>query len=140
MKKNRNRYRQYLSIEALVILLVLGSFRLIPDRQIAAVVASFLFLSSTLGILWWETKYEGYKKRVSFFMLTFFLIFSILPVMGLRFLNWGVPFEDLSLLGLPGQQIHKLSNYLFIGVMIGFFIDSHLEQVKQFEESQKLER
>lgn len=140
MRKNRNRYRQYLSIEALVILLVLGAFRLIPDRQIAAVVASSLFLFSTLGILWWESRYEGYKKRVSFFMLTLFLFFSVIPVMGLRFLNWGIPFEELSLLGISGPEIHKLSNYLFIGVMIGFFIDSHLEQVRQFEESQKIEK
>ncbi len=140
MRKNRNRYRQYLSIEALVILLVLGSFRLIPDRQIAAVVASSLFLFSTLGILWWESKFEGYRKRVTFFMLIIFLVFSIIPVMGLRFLNWGIPFEELSLFGVTGPQIHKLSNYLFIGVMIGFFIDSHLEQVKQFEQSQKLEK
>ena len=137
--RNRNRYRQYLSIEALVILLVLGSFRLVPDRQIAAVVASFLFLFSTLGILYWEMQFEGYRKKVSFYGLMAFLLLSVLPVMGLRFLNWGVPFEELSLAGIPGEQIHKFSNYLFIGLMISFFVDSHLEQVKSLQR-QQLER
>jgi hypothetical protein len=136
--KTRNRYRQYLSIEALVVLLVLGSFRLIPDRQIASVVASSLFLFSTLGILFWESKFPGFTRRASFYTLFVFLIFSIIPVMALRFLNWGVPFEELSLMGIPGTQLHQFSNYLFIALMVGFFIDSHVEQVKMLsEQSQK---
>lgn len=136
--KNRNRYRQYLSIEALVVILVLASFRFIEDRQIAAVVASFLFLSSTLGILFNEKRYPDFVKRVSFYTLLSFLCFSIIPVMSLRFLNWGVPFDELSMLGIPGRDLHKMSNYLFFAVMIGFFVDSHMETVRQFEEQQKL--
>lgn len=136
--RSRNRYRQYLTIEALVILLVMGSFRFIPDRQIAAVVASFLFLTSTLGILYYESKFPGFPKKVSFYTLLGFLCLSIIPVMSLRFFNWGVPFEELSMLGVAGKDLHKFSNYMFFAVMIGFFVDSHMEQVRQFEEQQKL--
>ena len=131
--RNRNRYRQYLSIEALVILFVLASFRFIPDRQIAAVVASSLFLLSTVGIIYWEMQYEGYQKKISFYALMGFLFLSVLPVMALRFMNWGVPFEQLSIGPLTGPQIHQFSNYFFIALMIAFFIDSHLEQVKSLQ-------
>lgn len=134
--RNRNRYRQYLSIEAGVIILVLASFKFIPDRQIAAVIASFLFLVSTLGIIYWEKKYEGFHKKVSFYALMAFLVLSIIPVMTLRFMNWGIPFENLSMGGIPGTELHKFSNYLFIGLMIAFFIDSHLEQVKSLQRQQ----
>ena len=135
--RSRNRYRQYLSIEALVILFVLGSFKFIPDRQIASVVASFIFLFSTLGIIYWEKQFPGFQKKVSFYALMAFLLLSVIPDMSLRFLNWGVPFEELSMGGIPGEQLHKFSNYLFIAMMIAFFIDSHLEQVKSLRRQQE---
>ena len=135
--RTRNRYRQYLSIEALVILFVLGSFKFIPDRQIASVVASFIFLFSTLGIIYWEKRFEGWQKRVSFYALMMFLLIAVIPVMSLRLMNWGIPFEDLSIGGIPGEQLHKVSNYLFIAMMIAFFVDSHLEQIKSLKRQQQ---
>lgn len=133
--KNRNRFRHYLSVQALVVLLVLGTFQMIQDRPIAALVAGSLFLFSTLGIMWWESRYPGYYKRISFIAMSCFLVLSVLPILVLRLVNWGQPFHEIQMFGIFGPQLHQFSNYLFIAVMITFFIDAHLQQVKDLNQN-----
>lgn len=131
--KKRSRYRNYLSLEALVILSVILSFRIIPDKKTASIVTSFLFIASSAGIMYWETRYPGFKKRASFWGALGFLLFSALPVFLMRVLNWDMPFEEIQFLGISGAEMHKISNYVFILMMVCFFIDSYLERVKEKE-------
>jgi hypothetical protein len=123
----RNRYRNYLSMNALVILGVICSFKFIPERQIAAVVASFLFLSSTGSILFFELRRGQWQKRFCFWAALLFLILSIVPIMYLRLSHWGENFQSLSLFGIAGEQMHKFSNWLFMTLMVSLFIDSQIE-------------
>jgi len=133
MKKQRSRFRNYLSLEALVIFLVLICFQVIPDKKAASIVASFLFLSSSSLILYWETKFPDFKKRPSFWGTLIFLVASVLPIFILRLLYWELPFDQIQLGPITGAEMHKASNYLFMMMMLCFFVDAHLERVKAKE-------
>lgn len=133
MKKQRSRFRNYLSLEALVIGLVLVCFQVIPDKKIASVVTSLLFLGSSVLILYWETRHEDFKKRPSFWGTLVFVIASVLPIFSMRLIYWGMPFDEIRLGPLSGAEMHKGSNYLFMLMMICFFIDAHLERVREKE-------
>ena len=43
--KKRSRYRNYLSIQVIVMIGVMASFKLVPEKQVAAVIAGLLFQS-----------------------------------------------------------------------------------------------
>jgi hypothetical protein len=129
--KKRNRFRNYLSLEALVILLVLLCFRVIPDKKLASLVTSFLFIASTVGLLYWETRFEGFKKRPSFWGMMIFLIVSALPILAVRLIYWDLPFEQIQIGGLTGDQMHKSSSYVFGLMLVCFFIDSYQEQHRE---------
>jgi hypothetical protein len=137
--KQRSRYRNYLSLEVLVVVLVVAAFRVIPDKQMASVVTSLLFLGSSLGILFWEKRYEGYQRRPTYWGTLVFLFVSALPIFLLRLIYWNVPFDQIHFLGVPATQMHQASNYVFILMLVCIFIDSYTEQVKmrQQEFSQK---
>jgi predicted ferric reductase len=138
--KKRNRYRNYLSLEAAVIVLVILCFKLIPDKQTASVITSLLFLGSSLGILYWESKFAGYLRRPSFWGVITFLVLSAIPVFGLRLVYWDLPFEQIEVAGFTGPQLHQFSNIVFLVMLVAFFVDSYTENVKarQFEvKSQK---
>lgn len=128
--KQRSRYRNYLSVQVVVMIGVMASFKLIPEKQVAAVVAGLLFLVSSLGILYFEMKHADYKKRFTFWGTLAFVLACAIPILALRLLNWGVPFEELSVLGIPGPEIHKFSNYMFFLMVICLFVDISIERQK----------
>jgi hypothetical protein len=134
--KKRNRYRNYLSLEAAVIVLVILCFKFIPDKKTASIFTSLLFLGSSLGILYWESKFAGYLRRPSFWGVMTFLILSAIPVFGLRMVYWDLPFEQIQVAGLTGQDFHQFSNIVFLLMLVCFFMDSFTENVKarQFSE------
>lgn len=131
--KVRTRYRNYMSLELVVVISVIMSFKVIPAKEIAAILASSLFLLSTLFILFWETKHAGFQKRATFIGGVVFLVFSVFPVMVLRFFNWGASFDALTMLGWTGSQIHQFANYVFLLFLVCLFIDN-------FQEVQRLRK
>lgn len=136
--KKRSRFRNYLSVEALVVALVLLAFKVIPDKRTASLITSFLFIASSAGIVYWETRYADFKKRPSFWGAATFLVLSALPIFALRLIYWDLPFDEIQVAGVTGAEMHKISNYVFILMLVSFFIDSYLEQVKSKEEQSKL--
>ena len=113
----RNRFLAYLLIQFVVIVAVMVIFRVIPDRQIAATVAGFLFVTMPVGLMFWEYKQSEVQETIWFVtMLQFWTIFA-LPILGLRLFNWGVPFENLSFLGLPGPALHYWSSKSYMVMM-----------------------
>lgn len=128
--KKRSRYRNYLSIQVVVMIGVMASFKLIPEKQVAAVIAGLLFLVSSVGIVLFEMKHPDFKKRFTFWGTLAFILTSAIPILALRLLNWGVPFEELSVLGIPGTELHKFSNYMFFLMVVCLFVDISLERQK----------
>lgn|GEM_PF-2695518 len=136
----RSRFRNYVTLEALVVTGVLLAFHFIPVKEKAALVAGTLFLLSTAFILAYESRFPGFTKRATFWGALIFLLASAIPIFTLRLMNWGIPFDQLSLLGVPAAQWHQFSNYLFLILVVCFFIDDYLwkqELFKRDELSQK---
>ncbi|MBV2169215.1 MAG: hypothetical protein KUL82_10975 [Bdellovibrio sp.] len=119
MDMRRNAFLGYLLAEVIVIVLVTMSFKFIPERQVAATVAGVLFVGLPLGMMTWEYRRAGLEQMAWFVaVLQFWTVFA-LPILGMRLANWGVPFEELSFLGIPGPVLHQWSSKSYM-VMMAF--------------------
>lgn len=112
-----NAYLGYLFVQLITILFVMLFFKLIPDRQVAATAAGALFVGIPASMLLVEFKRSGYKNKIWMVVVLQFWLFFALPIMGLRVFNWGVPFEDLSFLGIPGVVMHQWSSKSYMLMM-----------------------
>lgn len=137
--RQRNRFRNYLSIMAFVIIGVLLSFKMIPDKKMASLLASFLFIASATGVLIYERRFPGFQKRPSFWGVLAFLVFSALPILAVRLIYWDMNFEDIEVFGITGSLMHKASNNVFIVMMVCFFADAFMETSRQREQAQREE-
>ncbi|WP_413582378.1 hypothetical protein [Bdellovibrio sp. HCB288] len=105
-------------IQALVIVAVIVIFASISEKQIAATVAGVLFVVMPLGLMAWEHKQAQFKEAVWYAgVLQFWVIFA-LPILGIRLLNWGVPFDQLTFWGVPGPFLHSWSSKSYMVMML----------------------
>jgi hypothetical protein len=114
----RNKFLEYLLVQFAVIIAVMVIFKVIPDRQIAATVAGFLFVIMPVGLMVWEYQRSGFDETIWFVgVLQFWTVFA-LPILGIRLLNWGVPFEQLFFWGIPGPALHQWSSKSYMVMMV----------------------
>ncbi|WP_413585086.1 hypothetical protein [Bdellovibrio sp. HCB274] len=114
----RNRFLEYLVIQGLVIVAVMVIFASISDRQVAATIAGVLFVAVPLGLMAWEHQRAGFKEAVWYAgVLQFWVIFA-LPILGIRLMNWGVPFDQLSFWGIPGPLLHSWSSKSYMVMIV----------------------
>lgn len=113
----RNAFLGYLVAELLVILMVMALFRGIGDRQIAATLAGTLFVILPVVMMAWEYRRAGLQEMLWFVVvLQFWTLFAV-PILGMRLLNWGIPFEQLSFLGIAGPVLHQWSSKSYTVMM-----------------------
>jgi len=116
-------------ILAVWIIIVVMLFKVIPDKQIAGLVAGigFCLIPSYLMLkVLKQLKQESYKlvSYIRIGAIVIFLISAALPVLGLRVLHWGVDFNSLELFGIAsGRQLHMWSNYAYLIMMMSFIIN-----------------
>lgn len=111
-------YRTQSLILCAWILVVIFLFRFVPDRQIAATFAGVGFvLWPSLFLMSEFAKYPRIAKLHTI-ILAVFLLFCAVPILLLRVMNWGVPFDQLGILGISGNFIHKTSNYIYIVMLL----------------------
>lgn len=104
--------------QAFVIVAVMGVFRALEDKQVAATVAGFLFVVVPLVLMILEYRRAGFQEKLWFAGVLQFWVLFALPILGIRLLNWGVPFEQLSVLGVPGPVLHQFSSKSYMVMMI----------------------
>lgn len=102
-----------------MIFLVMGIFKFIPDRQVAATLAGTLFVGLPVALMVIEYRRAGLEQFYWFVAVMQFWTLFALPILGMRLANWGVPFEQLSFIGIPGSVLHQWSSKSYI-VMMGF--------------------
>ncbi len=118
-----NKYRIYLFLQILVVILVIAAFKLIDSKRVAAIVNAILFFTSSLYVIFKELKIP---KSLSFWGACLFIIFGILPVVLLRILHWDSDFNSIQVFGgFTGADLHRISNYPFVFLLLCFFIDSY---------------
>jgi hypothetical protein len=108
----------YLLIQFVVIGFVILFFKIIPDRQWAAFWAGMLFLVSPLLVAVDQFRRAKFRERLFFVGVLQFLLLFAVPILGLRLMNWGESFDQLSIFGLSGIILHKLSSKSYIIMMV----------------------
>lgn len=111
--------------------LVVLFFKYIPSKEIASIVAGMGFVAWPTLFLIYEWNQRP-KNKIYIFFLGLFLVTNALPIFLLRILNWGEDFTSLSLLGIPAPYFHKVSNFLYLVMLlvalISYFKAKRLEK------------
>lgn len=113
---NSIKYSYQLLILVLWVIGVGLLFRFSPDRQMAGAIAGVIFVAIPLVLLVSELR-QAQRHWYQLVAVGVFLVVSALPIFLLRIFNWGTDFNELSLLGVTGPQLHKLSNVLYLAMM-----------------------
>lgn len=128
-----SQYRIYMLIHAAIAVAVIFIFKLIDERKIAALIAGTLFIVGPSYVLWNEWRLGLALKKVTWWTTLVFLCLSALPIFLLRIIYWDQAFENISALGITGQQMHAMSSYIFILMLLGFFVDSFIERRQRIQ-------
>ncbi len=115
-------YLIYLFFFLITIPAVISLFRQIPDRKLASVFASLLFISVSLGPIIAEVRSRHFRSLTLYSALLFLIIFA-LPMFLTRLLNYDVDFSLLKVWGLDAPAFHKLSNYGFLLMALSSSVD-----------------
>lgn len=113
----------FLFFEFLTVVYVMGVFKLIADRQIAALFAGSGFILLGVGISWFSFKSKARFQLVSFWAALIFLGSIAVPMMIVRLWSWGTPFELVSIFGIPGPKFHGLSNTIYMLLVAATVLD-----------------
>lgn len=119
-------FLNYLIAEVLVVPAVTLIFKFIAERQVAALFAGILFVLLPLVIMVIEYRRAGLEQFYWFVAVLQFWTLFALPIFALRILNWGVPFQELSFLGIHGTALHQWSSKSYM-VMVLFTLGVYLK-------------
>ncbi len=132
------RYRIYLFFQALTILAVALIFRYIVDRHVAAMLASSLFFSVSLGPLYNELMRKSKRWWWSLAHLQF-LVFFAAPILILRLMFWQTEFSQIEINGISwGVILHRYSNLSFSLMMLANFIALRIDYRKSDSTAEKI--
>ena len=95
--------------------MVLALFKIVSEKQVAALLAGAGFILLPLLILYFEV--TGKKNKIHISVILFFLITSAIPIFLLRVLNWDTDFATLSLVGIPARALHGVSNFTYLAML-----------------------
>ncbi|MNT29679.1 hypothetical protein D3C72_1654320 [compost metagenome] len=114
----RKTFLQYFVVQVIVIFFVMALFKWIENRQIAATLAGLLFVIVPLVLMIKEYMRDGMEEKNWFLGTLQFWVLFALPILGIRLLNWGVPFDQLSFIGIPGTVLHSWSSKSYTVMML----------------------
>jgi hypothetical protein len=99
------------------ILFVILIFKIVSDKSMAGTITGSGFVIVPTFFLYNELK----RTKTNYIHLTIiilFLVISALPIILLRVLNPGIPFDSIFLNGVSGKQLHQISNYTYLLMLI----------------------
>ena len=98
-----------------LILLVLVNFKVMPNKQLAGLLAGIGFLILPLLFLIGELK--GEKNTLHRTSLILFLVGTAIPIFLVRITTWGEDFSTTYFFGVPSIVLHRLANFLYLGML-----------------------
>ncbi|MBX3034439.1 MAG: hypothetical protein KF865_10995 [Bdellovibrionaceae bacterium] len=102
---------------ALLVPVVVLLFRVIPDRIAAATTAGTLFVLVPLVFMvrrWRQPLKSRSSNRLWWVGVLQFWILFALPILGMRLMFWGTPFEEFTFFGVSGPEWHRLSSRSYL--------------------------
>ncbi len=109
-------YLYQMEIFIIWIVAVILLFKFVPSKQIAGAIAGFGFVLWPSLFFVFELK-QPLKDKIYMTILAVFLLANALPIFLLRIFNWGTDFSELSLLGIPANRFHGVSNVVYLVMM-----------------------
>ena len=98
------------------IFVVMAIFKVIPEKQMASLIAGSGFI--IWPVLFLIHEFKSARNKIHIFTNILFLAAAALPIFLLRVMNLGSEFSTLSILGVPAAELHKYSNFFYILVLI----------------------
>jgi hypothetical protein len=96
------------------------------DKQIAGLVAGFLFglLGLFIGFVLLSSRTI---KSFTFWWLFVYLFYSVIPMIFNRLNSWGAEFSQIKIWGMEGPEFHKVSERIYMILLLSTAIDMALE-------------
>jgi hypothetical protein len=118
----RSEWFKILLLEILVIFAVTGLFQTL-DRQIAGLIGGVFFI--LLGAFLYLRLFRSgnFVRTITFWWLQIYFFLTVLPVFVIRVMNWGRPFNELTILGVSATTYHHLAEGVYLGLMLATIID-----------------
>lgn len=98
-------------------------FKLIADRQIAGLMAGVGFLAVGLYAIFRTLRWENKLRHPTFHMVRLHTWLFTLPILLVRIQYWGHDFSQLHFLGIPGPDMHKYSEKVYLVMMAATLFD-----------------
>ncbi len=124
----RRRYLLYLLAEFGAAILAVILFRLIPDRFMAGLIAGSAFVFLGFAIVLAGLADSQLRHSWSFRIAFLHLFVVSIPILFVRLLNSDMVFSELSIWGIPGPVFHKISEGVFLALVVGTIIDAYRAQ------------
>ncbi len=98
-------------------------FKNIPEARIAGLFAGSVFLCSAIFIAAIFFQMFRFKSTVFYAAILHTVLFSM-PIFLTRMLNWQKDFSSLEFVGIPLQQMHKMSEAFYMIFALFLAVDS----------------
>lgn len=122
MKFINKRAWMELGLLLINILVVTTLFKFFP-KPVAAVVAGLCFVGVSVAIIWAEGKYGRHQRSWAWWTGILFLGAAAIPILFLRVFFWGKSFEAVGFWGITGPQLHQISTYLYLVLIIAVLME-----------------
>ncbi|NJL25127.1 MAG: hypothetical protein HC902_08095 [Calothrix sp. SM1_5_4] len=113
----------FLGLQVFAIIWAGAVFSIFESRLVAGAMAGSYFIGSGAWMFWRALKWPDKWTSLSWYPLTAHLFIIALPMVVTRFLNADQPFEAVKILGLEAPVFHKLSTWIFSGLVLGTLAD-----------------
>lgn len=110
---SRRQIALILAVELMVVVSVLVVFRVVQPRSLAALLASFEFISVGVLINVFALRWPKFYRSFCFWAAQFHLFFSSIPLLVFRVLYFNTGFDQVQIFGIPGPQFHFLAEKMY---------------------------
>src|SRR5690606_25357495 len=97
--------------------------KLIEPRNYAGLVAGAMFIAVGSFLVIRNVQWVHYKCSPTVWLSCVHLFAIALPMFVLRIPNLHMPFEEHLILGLPGPVLHKISEKVFMALVLVTFLE-----------------
>lgn len=119
------------AFEIIAMVIAFCSFRFLPSRVVAAVIAGTDFVVLGAVIFFIGLRDARFRKTLTFWLGTIHLFVIALPMMISRVLTFGTDFHDVKIFGLiPGPIYHHASEMFYLLLVVGTVIDRTRERLR----------
>lgn len=114
MRTSTKKTFSLLILMALVVGAVILIFKVIQPLKVAALIAASLFLFISIFTIYSEIRWGRGKKSLAFITAVAFLIFFVVPILGLRLIYWNTDFQEIWIGSFRAQLLHEMSSRCYL--------------------------